>query len=94
VGAVSGATGTSVVASYGGVVSMDGADVSGAGGSSGVRAYAGGKIIMIETNARKGASNSADDIVVQDGGIIVANLATGGTSQTPNTIRADGIIFK
>ena len=93
-GAVSGATGTSVVASYGGVVSMDGADVSGAGGSSGVRAYAGGKIIMIETNARKGASDSADDIVVQDGGIIVANLATGGTSQTPNTITADGIIFK
>lgn len=93
-GAVSGATGTSVVASYGGVVSMDVADVSGAGGSSGVRAYAGGKIIMIETNARKGASDSADDIVVQDGGIIVANLATGGTSQTPNTITADGIIFK
>lgn len=45
-------------------------------------------------NARRGLNDSNTDIVVAQGGIINAINSTGGTYITPNTLTANGIIFK
>jgi len=60
----------------------------------GIRAGTVATISCTSTNARRGASDSTNDITVEDGSIISARLATGGTSVTVNTVSADGIIFR
>lgn len=87
-------SGVALRASYGGVIAVDGGIFGNIGGDYGAVAMAGGKIIFIDSTVQKGEEPSSDDMCVQMGGTIVANLSTGGTSQTPNTITADGIIFK
>jgi hypothetical protein len=46
------------------------------------------------SNFQRGGSPSSDDIKVDNGSFINATLATGGLSQTANTVTAKGIIFQ
>lgn len=70
-----------------------GGDVSGAG-TNGILCTTASMIDAHSCDAQKGGSPSASDIEVSAGGVICATLATGGLSQTANTIAADGIIFQ
>lgn len=64
-------------------------------GDQGVRAFTGSSINFRNGFARKTlGTDSSDDIAVNNGGMINANGAFGGTSQSVNTITANGIIFK
>jgi hypothetical protein len=60
----------------------------------GIYANEGGFIVVISANCQKGASPAATDIVVGNGSTIVAINATGGLSQTANTVAAAGIIYR
>lgn len=60
----------------------------------GIIAQAGASVNAHGASCRGGSTDAATDIVVQKGSIINAFEATGGTSVTPNTISAAGIIFK
>lgn len=90
---LSGAGGACISATHGSTVHAGFADCSG-GGVNGIIADRGATINAAGVNARMGASDSSSDIAVTAGGIIAANNATGGTSVTPNTLSASGIIFK
>jgi hypothetical protein len=89
----SGAGTYGIFATYGSRINARGANASGAG-TNGILAADGSNINAANANAQKGASPSSTDIVVGTGSIISANGATGGVSQTVNTITADGIIFQ
>lgn len=65
---------------------------TGAGGS-GVYCV-GGQVDVRNANLQKGGTTDPLDIRVSAGGIVRATGATGGTSETPNTITASGIIFQ
>lgn len=83
-----------VLADNGAVVDIFNGDVSGAVGSTGILARNGGSIIGRGANCQRGASPAPSDIRVINGGTITAHSATGGLSQTANTITADGIIYQ
>lgn len=69
-----------------------GADFSGAGYNG---AYcAGGFMSVRGCDCQNGGSPSSNDIRVSLGGTVLAGSATGGLSQTANTIAATGIIFQ
>jgi len=74
-------------------VSADTANISEAV-SIGAQAVAGSNINLRNANTRKGVGDSTSDISVNSGSLICAFGATGGVSQTVNTITANGIIFK
>lgn len=97
-GTVSGCAQTCVMADQGGVVNVGGAVLQTNSTSPYdycVNASAGGMVIFRDGEAEYGSgSPGANDINVISGGIVIASGATGGTSQTPNTITAEGIIFK
>lgn len=89
------AAGIHCVMSNGGSVLGFQSDFSGGlSANAGVYARFGGSIAVEQSNCRKGVSDSTKDIEVVNGGIIQANGATGGVSQTANTVSANGIIFK
>lgn len=69
------------------------ANASGAG-TNGILATRAASVNAAGANARRGTSDSTADFAVSAGGVIVAALGTGGTSITPNTITASGIIYK
>jgi hypothetical protein len=54
----------------------------------------GGHAIVNKCNFRMGGSDATTDIAVTYGGIIHAGEATGGVSQTANTVTASGLIIK
>jgi hypothetical protein len=60
----------------------------------GIYANEGGYIVAVSANCQKGASPAATDIVVGNGSTIAAINATGGLSQTANTVTKNGIIFQ
>ncbi len=70
------------------------ADVSGSPGLVGVRATGMGGIDITGGNARCLATDGGSDIWVDKGGTICAIGATGGTGLTPNTLTANGVIYK
>lgn len=63
-------------------------------GDNGVFCNRASIVSVRNANCQKGGSPSVDDIKILQGGIISANDSTGGTSETVNTITANGIIFK
>ena len=63
-------------------------------GAEGIKCITGATVDARSANAMKGGSNSTSDMVVEEGGIIAADSAFGGTSVTVNTVSADGIIFR
>lgn len=86
-------SGTGILADNGSVVVVSsGCDASGCT-VAGIKAMSGSKISFEGGNAQKGGSPATTDIVCERGSIIQANGATGGVSQTVNTITSDGIIF-
>lgn len=85
-------SGTDGINCAGGTVYATGATITGSGGK-GIFAVYGARVVARQANAQKGETTSSDDIRVLEGSIIVANGATGGTSQTINTITENGIIF-
>lgn len=62
--------------------------------SDGVRCSTGSRVDINNSNFQRGGSPSVTDIVVVDGSFINASGATGGVSQTVNTLTADGVIFR
>lgn len=60
----------------------------------GVQATHGATVSAQGANCRMGGSDGPADIVVAGGGMIATINATGGTSQTINTITGAGIIFR
>jgi hypothetical protein len=82
-----------VYADRGSSISCQGIDASGAA-TNGVRSSNGSNINAKSVNAQMGDTTSSSDIVVLNGSIINATDATGGLSQTSNTVTANGIIFK
>lgn len=93
-GVARGCVQTGISAAHAGTVHASGADAS-LCGVAGVRATQGASVSFLGGNARKSAgSDAATDISVLLGGIIAAGDATGGTNVTPNTVTANGIIFK
>lgn len=54
----------------------------------------GGFISAASSDAQKSGSPTSEDFVVANGGIIAARFASGGVSQTANTLTASGIIFR
>ncbi len=85
-------TGTAILATYNASVNAASAVATGAG-LQGMLSSALSRINAYGANARKGETNSVQDIVVSTGGTISAMGATGGVSQTINTITSAGIIF-
>lgn len=85
-------SGTDGINCAGGTVYATGATITGSG-DKGIFAVYGARVVARQANAQKGETTSSDDIRVLEGSIIVANRATGGTSQTINTITENGIIF-
>lgn len=85
-------------ADFGGVIYAEEAEVETNATDSfyyAVCAYSGGQVIIPYGSALCGTGEpTQNDLYVSRGGLIFAKEATGGTSQTPNTITADGIIFK
>jgi len=63
-------------------------------GQYGVHSSSGSIIYLANANAQRGASPSPTDIFVAAGGFVSAQGATGGLSQTKNTLTANGIIFQ
>lgn len=88
----SGASSSGLDVQGGSTVSANSANFSGAP-SLGISANNGSHIAFRAGNAQRGGSPSSNDIIVTNGSIISANDATGGTSQTVNTISSNGIIF-
>ena len=84
---------TGIFAAQCSVISVAFSNYSGCS-SSGINCRTGATINALNTNARKGSSNSSNDIKVSLGGIISAHSAIGGTNVTVNTVSADGIIFR
>lgn len=84
---------TGIEANNGASVHAGGANCSGCS-DAGLRVFSGAVVNAGNANARKGASDSATDLIVSQGAIINAVGATGGTNVTPNTPSASGIIFK
>ncbi len=82
-----------VSAESGSTVSCPSATLTGAAGRGAV-AFNGARIAASSTNARRGASDGTSDFVALNGGMISATAGIGGTSITPNTVAAAGIIFK
>jgi len=76
-----------------GRVYANGATLTGAT-TRGVYVIGGGMANIVSANCQKGGSPAASDIVVATGGIVFAGSATGGLSQTANTVTAAGIIFQ
>jgi hypothetical protein len=64
------------------------------GTTRGIYANEGGYIVAMFANCQRGASPVDTDIVVGNGSTIVAISATGGLSQTANTVAAAGIIYR
>lgn len=62
--------------------------------SDGVRCSTGSRVDINNSNFQRGGSPSVTDIVVVDGSFINASGATGGVSQTVNTLTSDGVIFQ
>lgn len=91
-GSGTGVTNDALFAVDGGYILADDGDFSGAGGRGAVASSS--DIYIRGTNVRKGAGDDPDDIVVLNGAIIRALLATGGVSTTANAITSAGIIFK
>jgi hypothetical protein len=90
---ITGAGNRAVYASGTAVVSAT--DVTGTGaGNEGAFAASGSTINVQSSNFQRGGSPSSDDIKVDNGSFINAASATGGLSQTANTVTADGIIFQ
>lgn len=85
--------GYGLLAERGAIVSAPGADLSGCA-LGGIRATAGANVSALSANCRIGGADAPGDISVTQGSIIAANLAVGGTSVSPNTPAASGIIFK
>lgn len=80
-------------ADYGGTVVVTGATLSG-GGVYGVYAGNGSNIIADLANCQRGGSPAATDINTYMGSRVTALNATGGLSQTANTLTSHGIIFR
>jgi hypothetical protein len=91
-GTLTGAGGRGIYALQGSTISAQSADASG-GTTNGCATIAGSYINFVGGNGQIGGSPGVNDIDVLQGSIIAANNATGGTSQTVNTITANGIIF-
>lgn len=72
---------------------LGGADFSGAS-TAGILVSRGGVANARSANARIGETDGPNDIRVENGGIISAHSAVGGTNVTPNELTAAGIIFK
>lgn len=89
----SGSSGGCVLADHSAKVHLQSADCSG-GTTYGIKARYGGQIDARLANCQIGGSPSSSDIVVSKGGLIFASGATGGLSQTANTVTSDGIIFQ
>jgi hypothetical protein len=82
-----------IVAHRGSKVHAEGATCTGYT-ASGVIANRGSHVSLIGASCRKSGVDTTTDIVVGSGSTIAANTATGGVSQTANTVTASGIIFK
>lgn len=82
-----------IFATHGARVNAVQADCTG-GLNGGIQATRGATISATGALCRIGASDASSDIAVGQGGIIAASSAIGGTSITPNTITAAGIIFR
>jgi hypothetical protein len=61
---------------------------------SGIAGIAGGHVNAHSANARRGVSDSPDDIKISSGGVVVSFNGTGGTSNTVNTLTSNGIIYR
>ena len=72
--------------------SVEGANCSGCN-TAGIYVGSASNCSARSANARRVAANSPSDIVVGEGGICNATLATGGTSVAINTVSAAGLIF-
>ncbi len=90
---VSGATLAGIRA--GAASQVDATSVNAAGcGEGGLVALSGSLISFLNGNARRGASDSPQDIQIYQGSTIAAAGATGGTNATVNTVSAAGIIYR
>jgi hypothetical protein len=87
-----GCTNTGIFASAATVHAEDG-DVSGAT-TFGVRYVSQANGNIRNANCQRGGASDPDDIVVGRGSILAAHGASGGISQTANSITSDGIIFQ
>ncbi|WP_375104045.1 right-handed parallel beta-helix repeat-containing protein [Paenibacillus sp. RS8] len=81
-----------VYAERGGFINATAAVVTGAA-DRGAYAVNGGRINVQNANCRKGAVDSTSDIVVNNGGEILAIGATGGLNKVANTVTAAGLII-
>ena len=63
-------------------------------GAKGCQAWRGGIINAASANFQRGVSPHSTDIEIVRFGLINADSATGGLSQTKNTVTANGIIFQ
>lgn len=70
------------------------ADLSGATGAYGARCNVGATLNVRSANCQQGGSPASTDISLSLGGLIYASAATGGLSQTANTLTVNGIIFQ
>jgi len=59
-----------------------------------VFAASGSTINAQSSNFQRGGTTSVTDIVVENGSFINAAGATGGVSQTINTLTSEGVIFR
>ena len=82
-----------IICRRGAAADAEEAIVTGAG-VRGVWVQSSGRLNINGANCRRGVSDAATDIAVTAGGLISAVGATGGTSITPNTVTASGIIHK
>lgn len=90
---VAGAADRGIFATHGAQVNAVQADCTGCA-NGGIQATRAATISAIGALCRIGTSDASADIAVSQGGIIAASSAIGGTSVTPNTLTAAGIIFK
>lgn len=82
-----------IVAHRGSKVHAEGATCTGYT-INGVIANRGSHISLYGASCRKAGSDTTTDISVGGGSTIAANTATGGVSQTANSVTASGVIFK
>jgi hypothetical protein len=90
---ITGAGNRSVYASGASIVNASSCTGTGAT-NEGVFAASGSTINAQSSNFQRGGSPSITDIVVENGSFINAAGATGGVSQTINTLTSEGVIFQ
>lgn len=74
-------------------INVSGATATGAA-NEGIRCDSGSSANIQTSNFRRGAVNDPTDIIITNGAFINASGATGGVSQTVNTLTAEGVIFR